>query len=198
MLAKINTYHYDPLLAKACNPDDPVTHTFASAINLVRSSTRLSGRLTFGLDISAYKSLLDTYFPGTQAAYLVPVLNATNYSPSTASWDEFNDVLALLLEHRSDQGQETLWLAHAITACCMGDDHLWQDMGLNNRQELSDLLQRHFTTLFEKNTGKMRWKKFFYKQLCEQAGAYVCRSPSCSVCVEYNNCFSVEGEEKWQ
>lgn len=198
MLAKIDTYHYDPLLAIARNPDDPVTRTFAAAIHMARSSSRLAGRLTFGLDISAYKGLLDAYFLGAQAAYLIPVLNSAKYSPSTANWDEFNDVSALLLEHRSDQGQETHCLAYAITACCMGDDHLWQDMGLNTRQELSVLLQRHFTTLYEKNTGKMRWKKFFYKQLCERAGAYVCRSPSCAVCVEYKNCFAPEEEESWQ
>lgn len=199
MLAKIQVYpHYDPLLAYASSPSDPVTRTFAAAVNMARSSSRLAGRLTFGLGIGEYQSLIEAYFPGAKGAFLAPVLNAFKPSAPATHGDEFDDLLALLLGHRSDPGQVTMWLAYAITACCMGDDHLWQDMGLENRQELSDLLQRHFTALYDKNTRNMRWKKFFYKQLCEMAGAYVCRSPSCAVCVDYQNCFGSEEEGLWR
>lgn len=199
MLAKIDTYqHYDPLLVHAREPSDPATQTFAAAINMVRSSSRLAGRLTFGLQINEYKSLIETYFPGAKEAFLSPVLDAFKYTVQTSHGDEFDDVLALLLEYRSNTGPETTWLAYAVSACCLGDDHLWQDMGLNSRQALSGLLHQHFTTLYEKNTGNMRWKKFFYKQLCEKAGAYVCRSPSCSVCIDYQNCFGSEEEGVWQ
>ncbi|MFA5985623.1 MAG: nitrogen fixation protein NifQ [Methylococcaceae bacterium] len=196
MLAKIDTYHYDPLLAYARTPDDPITRTFAAAINMARSSSRLAGRNTFGLALNDYKLLIEQYFPGAQTAYLTPVLNAANKARAqTAPGDEFDDLSALLLDHRNDDGQTTSWLVYAITACCMGDDHLWQDMGLVNRQQLSDLFQQYFSTLHAKNTAKMRWKKFLYKQLCERGGVYVCRSPSCSVCVEYQNCFGSEEEE---
>lgn len=198
MLAKIDASYYDPLLAYARTPGNPVTRTFAAAINMVRSSSRLAGRRTFGLDINDYKLLLDTYFPGAGSAYLPQVVNAVKANESTVASDEFDELLALLLKHRTDTGSEMTWLAYAITACCMGDDHLWQDMGLENRQQLSDLLQRHFPILYYKNTGNMRWKKFFYKQLCEQAGAYVCRAPSCSVCVDYQNCYGSEEEGVWQ
>jgi nitrogen fixation protein NifQ len=198
MLAKIDAYqHYDPLLVHARAPSDPVTQTFAAAISLVRSSSRLAGRLTFGLDLNEYKSLIESYFPGAQGAFLTPVLNAFKHVVPAAHGDEFDDLLALLLEHRSNAGSETTWLAYAVTACCMGDDHLWQDMGLDNRQQLSELLEQHFPVLYAKNTRNMRWKKFFYKQLCEKAGAYVCRAPSCSVCVDYQNCYGSEEEGLW-
>ena len=196
MSAQTDTIYYDPLLAFAVSPDDPVTRTFASAINLVRSSSRLAGRRTFGLDINAYKRLLETYFPGAGSTY-VPVVNAVKTGASDTA-DEFDELLALLLKHRSDSCFETTWLAYAITACCMADDHLWQDMGLDNRQQLSDMLQQRFPVLYYKNTANMRWKKFFYKQLCEQAGVYVCRAPSCSVCVDYQNCYGSEEEGLWQ
>lgn len=198
MLAKTHTANHDPLLAMAHDPDDPVIRTFVAAINIARSSSRLAGRPTFGLDINAFKSLLDTYFTGVGSAYLPQVINPINVGGSNAASDEFDELLALLLKHRSDTGTETTWLAYAVTACCMGDDHLWQDMGLDNRQQLSDLLQQRFQILFYKNTANMRWKKFFYKQLCEQAGAYVCRAPSCSVCVEYQKCYGSEEEGLWQ
>jgi nitrogen fixation protein NifQ len=190
---------YDPLLAHARKPGDSVTRAFASAIELARSSSRLAGRAGFGLDADEFGALLDRYFPGAEGAYLTPAFRAAlaRRAARRIETDEFEDLVALLLEHRSDDSRESRWLAHAIAACCMGDDHLWQDMGLPNRQALSDLLARHFPALFARNTGGMRWKKFFYKQLCEREGAFVCRSPSCAVCVEYANCFGPE-EGAWQ
>lgn len=199
MLANI-TRHYDPLMAYAQNPEDAATCTFASAIELARSSSRLSGRAGFGLDLPEFSAMLERYFPGAGNTYLTPALRAslTAGSAHRPEVDEFDDVVRLLLEHRIDDGEETRWLAHAIAACCMGDDHLWQDMGLPTRQALSDLLAQHFPTLFAKNTHTMRWKKFLYKQLCERDGAFVCRSPSCAVCVEYANCFGPEEDGAWQ
>jgi nitrogen fixation protein NifQ len=38
----------------------------------------------------------------------------------------------------------------------------------------------------------MKWKKFLYKQLCEEEGLYVCRAPSCQVCVDYERCYGSE------
>ena len=75
---------------------------------------------------------------------------------------------------------------------CLRDNHLWQDLRLANREELSLLLKKHFKTLFDKNTADMKWKKFFYKQICESEGFYLCKSPSCGVCVDYAKCFSPE------
>ncbi len=106
--------------------------------------------------------------------------------------DEFEDLVRLLLSHRNDSGTETDWVAHIVAYACLGENHLWQDMRLNNRKELSDLLKRHFKPLFDKNTHDMKWKKFFYKQLCEMEGIYVCKSPSCAVCVDYDKCFGPE------
>ncbi|BBA37392.1 nitrogen fixation protein nifQ [Methylocaldum marinum] len=192
---------YDPLMAYARDPEDSVTLTFVSAIELARSSSRLGGRPAFGLDEEAFRGLLNRYFPGAEDVYLTPAtkaaLAAANRGRRMAT-DEFEDLVVLLLEHRSEDSAESRWLAYAIAACCMGDDHLWQDMGLPDRQSLSDLLARHFSTLFARNTGGMRWKKFFYKQLCEREGAFVCRSPSCAECVEYSNCFGPEEDSAWQ
>ncbi len=205
--------HYDPLMGYARDPQDSVTRTFVSAIEMARSSSRLTGRAAFGLDADEFEGLLDRYFPGAASIYLTPALKASLFSPRSGEGenrglkpaptagpklDEFEDLVTLLLEHRGDDSRESRWLAYAIAACCMGDDHLWQDMGLPDRKALSDLLARRFPALFARNTGGMRWKKFFYKQLCERDGAFVCRSPSCAECVEYSNCFGPEEESAWQ
>lgn len=83
-------------------------------------------------------------------------------------------------------------MAEIIAAGCMGSDHLWQDLGLRQRTELSLLMAHNFPALAEKNRHDMKWKRFLYKQLCETEGIYTCRSPSCEVCVDYHACFGPE------
>lgn len=187
-----------PLLGRARDAGDPLALAFASAIDQARSSSRLAGRPGFGLAADEFRALLDRYFPGAAPAYLSPAFRAARGGDRRAETDEFDDLVRLLLEYRADDSEDSRWLAYAIAACCMGDDHLWQDMGLPNRQVLSDLLARWFPGLHARNTGGMRWKKFLYKQLCEREGVFVCRSPSCAVCVEYSNCFGPEEESSWQ
>ncbi|MHB1299960.1 MAG: nitrogen fixation protein NifQ [Burkholderiales bacterium] len=104
--------------------------------------------------------------------------------------DEYDDLLALLLDHASSIEAEEL--AREIATACLGDNHLWQDLGLSDRQRLSEMLDEHFHTLFLKNVANMKWKKFFYKQLCERMEVNACRSPSCAVCRDYDNCFGPE------
>ena len=67
-------------------------------------------------------------------------------------------------------------MAWRVALASLGNNHLWQDMGLASRAELSELLGRHFPGLVAKNTGNMKWKKFFYRQLCEREGLSICRS----------------------
>ena len=110
----------------------------------------------------------------------------------SARVDEYEDILGLLLDHRSRMGQATEAVARWVAESCLGGNHLWQDMGLPSRNELSGLLACHFRPLFEKNTDDMKWKKFFYKQICEREGFKLCKSPSCGVCVDYGKCFGPE------
>lgn len=105
---------------------------------------------------------------------------------------EYHDLLQLLLDHAVARDAHRLALARWLALSCLGDNHLWQDLGLAERPALTVLLQTHFPALRAKNAGNMRWKKFFYRQLCAQDGGFVCRSPSCSECSEYRECFGPE------
>ena len=98
----------------------------------------------------------------------------------------------LLLQHAVSDDEETRWMAEVLVAGCMGGDHLWQDLGLWSRKDLTRLLQNNFPALAAKNDKDMKWKKFLYKQLCVAEGIYVCRSPSCEVCPDYSDCFGPE------
>lgn len=107
---------------------------------------------------------------------------------------EHEDLRILFLEHTLDGINEKTaeWVADILVAGCMGGDHLWQDLGLWSRNDLTALIRSAFAPLADKNTQDMKWKKFFYKQLCVREGVYACRAPSCQVCVDYSNCFGPE------
>ena len=113
-------------------------------------------------------------------------------------------LLAELLAMREQECQELeQWLtgyqqpdaapmARLIAVASMGFNHLWQDLGLDSRQSLRELMQCCFPELVAMNSQNMRWKKFFYRQQCALGGNYVCRAPSCDECVERASCFAPE------
>lgn len=141
-----------------------------------------------GLSREAYRAMFLKHFPGIQwhedPARQGPV--------DFERMPERDDLIKLMLDARAGVDDSEVWLAEIIAAACLGMDHLWQDLGLWSRSELSELMQRNFPTLAARNDRNMKWKKFLYKQLCEQQGIYVCRAPSCDVCSDYHVCFGPE------
>jgi nitrogen fixation protein NifQ len=107
--------------------------------------------------------------------------------------DEVDDLVALLLDHAPAGADGDLReLAERVAVGCLGDNHLWQDLQLPSRRELSALFDRWFPALATKNRGDMKWKKFLYKQLCDREAVRVCVAPSCEVCADYAKCFGPE------
>ena len=140
-----------------------------------------------GLPLSDFLDLMDRHFPG--------VWIATTELPMAGSFEreeERQELYRLLLTYRANEDPSESWIAHMVAAGYMGADHLWQDMGLWSRRDLSALLQGNFPDLAARNDRDMKWKKFLYKQLCQEEGIYTCRSPSCEVCVDYASCFAPE------
>lgn len=148
------------------------------------------GSLPVGLGLSpdAYAALKARHFPG---AFLPPL-----HRPPPV-WDarlleEKGELIALLADHRAGRDRSEAWMSVIVATGCMANDHLWQDLGLWSRRDLSELMARNFPTLAAKNDRDMKWKKFLYKQLCEREGVYLCRAPSCAVCCDYAKCFGPE------
>ncbi len=142
----------------------------------------------FGLGGEAFAQMLMYHFPGLQPASL----NMPGRDSDVQRDDECNEVFNLLHGYRANQTESEIWMAKIVAIACQGQDHLWQDMGLWSRNQLSELLIRNFPELAAKNVKNMKWKKFIYKQLCITEGIYTCRAPSCEVCADYNNCFGPE------
>jgi nitrogen fixation protein NifQ len=136
-----------------------------------------------GLGEAVFQHLLDKYFPG----FAFP---GTRRQPEVIP--EWDDLQKLLLEHRARKSPSELLIANIVASACAGRDHLWQDLGLLNRDELSQLMWLNFPALASLNTGDMKWKKFLYRQFCSREGIYVCPAPSCGQCQEYAKCFGPE------
>jgi nitrogen fixation protein NifQ len=105
---------------------------------------------------------------------------------------EKQDLEQLLRKYAATSNEETEWLITIIVAACLGSDHLWHDLGLWSRKDLSAMLKHNFPEMAARNSKDMKWKKFLYKQLCEAEGLYLCRAPSCEVCQDYPACFGPE------
>ncbi|MBC7859961.1 MAG: nitrogen fixation protein NifQ [Burkholderiaceae bacterium] len=180
---------YVELIEAALHPDHVVTLAFAGVIALAPQREAPYDVAIAGLDGKAMAALRERYFPDLPFGFDADSLWREE---AHDAFDEFDDLLAMLLENRSFDDQESLWLAHALATASMGQNHLWQDLGLPNRATLSWLMKHHFTSLAERNTGNMKWKKFFYRQLCERADLFVCKSPNCRACNDYAQCFNIE------
>lgn len=141
-----------------------------------------------GLSEGQFAQLLSEHFSGYPLEPEATSGQVTDFSRML----EKQDMEQLLRQFAIKQDAETECLIAIIVAACLGSDHLWQDLGLWSRKELSAMLSFNFPELAGRNSKDMKWKKFLYKQLCEAEGLYVCRAPSCEVCKDYPQCFGPE------
>lgn len=141
-----------------------------------------------GLTEDEFNKMLIRHFPRHHQPVVAPQRDMMDEQRD----DEREEVLQLFLQHRAGLSETEEWIAKIVTAACQGQDHLWQDLGVWSRQDLSNLLWLNFPELARKNDKDMKWKKFVYKQLCITEGIYTCRAPSCEVCADYDNCFGPE------
>jgi nitrogen fixation protein NifQ len=164
-------------------------HALASII-AVAAAQGSAVHAHLGLSPAELRALLDRRFPGAGDLFC-----ACEAERPYADDDEIAMVRELLLARRSTEGEESQWLAAMIARRAVEPNHLWEDLGLRNRAELSRLLLRHFAPLAEQNTRNMRWKRFFYRMLCEADGMVLCTTPVCSECKDFDLCFGEETGE---
>lgn len=158
----------------------------AMALSARLGNSALGGWM--GLSAADFRKLMRRHFPGAK----IPMgVRSGLHRPKTRSL-EWGELRQLLLRHRAGRDLSERFMAEIVCTACLGSDHLWQDLGLFDRTELSALMQRNFPTLAARNDRDMKWKKFLYKQLCIAEGIYVCRAPSCEACTEYDVCFGPE------
>lgn len=140
-----------------------------------------------GLNPLELQELLRAFFPWAR----LPVSEVAETPPPPGN----AELLELLLSHVPQDGQghpqpAALWLAKCLAARAAHPGHLWVNLGLFERPQLSAAIARHLPSLAAANHQGMRWKRFLFRELCQRSGHLLCKSPNCGVCSDYALCFA--------
>lgn len=182
----------------ACDAFD--AHVLASVIALAMDEA--NGRQAtiieaIGLEHAALIELVAQVFP--HARMLMDVLihsGSVVASPcALVRTDDERCLGELLLRYSTARNPMQYRLASIIARRALRPNHLWQDLGLRDRGELSHLMIRHFRPLAERNAVDMKWKKFLYRMICRDEGYRLCTAPSCAECDDFSGCFGDESGE---
>lgn len=187
-LIPLNRTVYDRLMAASGRVGDEDRHVLASVIALALAEGEKPLPEAVGLEGTTLARLLDAAFPGAFA----PGELAPPGGGAGEDAIEEPDYRQLLLDGRATGAEIEDWLASIVARRSLRPEHLWVSLGLRNRQELSDMLHRHFPAVAARNARHMRWKKFFYREMCQAEGVYVCKSPVCDVCPDFGHCYGGE------
>ncbi len=140
-----------------------------------------------GLTPESFRMMMQRFFPGFELPPLPERSDAWRQM-----MPEIGELEALFAEFAVDADPQRAWIASIIIAGSAGHHHLWHDLGLFSRADLSDMIRENFPRLAEKNDRDMKWKKFIYKQLCEREGIIACPAPTCDACADFAICFAPE------
>ncbi|MFG1358658.1 nitrogen fixation protein NifQ [Xanthobacter pseudotagetidis] len=180
----------DTPTASACDPFD--RHVVAAILSLALAEADAGGSALAGLGMErgALLALVGEMFP-EKVGYI-----AERVREDAVDVDEeernIRDILAM---YASSAGSLERGLVCLIARRARAPHHLWQDLGLRNRGELSELMARHFAPLKRKNSNDMKWKKFLYRMVCGSAGFTLCTAPVCAECDDFHACFGAEDGE---
>lgn len=158
-----------------------------AADDVERGNGALSTRC--GLASRELRALFVMLFPGALA-----VLEGLDL-PDPAISDEESQLRDILFMNSAEASTLERLLAYMIARRCLAPNHLWQDLGLGHRGELTKLMRRHFPRLAERNDRDMKWKKFFYRMMCSSTGFSLCVAPTCGECDDFELCFGTEDGE---
>lgn len=183
------------LMDHATDADAPEIQAMAGVLATAWERHGLGQLPLTGLGGRSTRHLLARWFPGLDVHLGMDwrlLAGADRIEPRA---DEIEELVALLAEGAAPvhaQRQEAVWVAHALAQASLGEDHLWQDLHLPSRRQLSALMSQWFPSIAARNDRDMKWKKFLYRQLCDRAGLSICRAPSCGVCSDYAVCYGSE------
>jgi nitrogen fixation protein NifQ len=210
-LAEVSRAAAADLLAVARQPGHPDSIFFARA---VAHCVALGNVGRSGLTRDELNDLLRQFFPGAagllRPPHAAPKPPADNVvwpvlakqladyrldAPAPQARTFTREVSVLLRAHCVSGSDASCWVIRLIARACLRPDHLWRDLGLSGRDEVSALLQRYFPALVARNTLDLRWKKFLAHAVCEQTGAEPAPAPGCGACDEYGNCYRSPKEQ---
>jgi nitrogen fixation protein NifQ len=149
-----------------------------------------------GLSPAELHDLLDYLFPGSLTGHDT-ALSALReqyaaYVGRGASDPQpgFTLLIRVLLDAYRAPGPDTSpWVSSILAHACLRPDHLWRDLGLSGREDITVLLARHYPGLVSRNVDNLRWKKFLAYSAREHAGLPEAAAPGCSDCEDSGFCY---------
>lgn len=184
------SYLYQSCQDSVCDSLDQ--HVLTSIFTIAAAECSKSRSLADGLGIggSELRLHIEKLFPDS-----LPLLSSLNLELNGTATEEEECLRELLLRSRSSSVAFHSLLVFLVARRAMHPNHLWQDLGLRNRSELTALMLRHFTPLALRNKQDMKWKKFFYRIICREDDFRMCTAPCCAECDDFQKCFGEETGE---
>jgi len=173
-----------------CDPFDGHVLACIFAAGVDECNTGGSFTDAIGICGASLRRNIDKYFPGT-----LERLEGFRLDVEPVVSENERCLRELLWRFRTAPSPLNSLLTFLVARRATRANHLWQDLGLANRGELSRLMIRHFCALARRNDQDMKWKKFFYRMICGDEGFSMCLAPSCSECSDIDHCFGEESGE---
>jgi nitrogen fixation protein NifQ len=168
-------------------------HVVASILAISFIEAKAEGRAleaAAGLAGGELRDLIALFFPNA-AGWLAPFEGQREI----VRGDDEACLVDLLERWTTSRSRFEITLARMIGRRAQRPNHLWQDLGLRDRRELSELMKRYFRPLALRNSADMKWKKFLYRMICADASYTLCTAPSCGECDDFYQCFGEETGE---
>ncbi|RQH07127.1 nitrogen fixation protein NifQ [Paraburkholderia dinghuensis] len=172
------------MLAHAVDPTAPDTITFARLIGAKAQSNEM---LLLGLGRDELSALIARHFPRGLSDTVLPTTMV--WSPHRLFVSE---LCALLLQHdrtAATNPADSRCLATIIATACLRPDHLWRDLGLSGRDDVTNIFERHYPDLIERNVNGLRWKKFLPQEVALANGRAITFAPGCPGCEDFQHCY---------
>jgi nitrogen fixation protein NifQ len=164
-------------------------HVVASVVSIALLETQTGSSLVeaTGLDPAELKELAQLCFPHAE-----PVFSRIDPNEQLTRAVDESCLQDLLFRGSNERSRLEYFLSCLVARRAQRPHHLWQDLGLRQRRELSWLMQAHFEPVAARNTQNLRWKKFLYRLICRDEGFAICPAPSCEECDDAQGCFGEE------
>ena len=184
------TYLIKANAVTACDSFDG--HVLACVFAAAVDECHAGGSFTDALGICglALRRNIERYFPRT-----LEHLEMFNLDVEPTVNEDEKCLRELLWRFRTTSSPINSLMNFLVARRATRPTHLWQDLGLANRGELSRIMLRHFAALARRNDQDMKWKKFFYRMICRDDGFSLCAAPCCSECGDFDACFGSESGE---
>lgn len=191
--AAIPAQRFARALLRHAPPGHPDAGFFATVIG---TSLALGDLARSGLAPAELRELVGHLFPGALAGHDSVLSALRDQYPAYADrglgdpQPGFTLLMRVLLDaYRAPEPDTTQWVGSVLAHACLRPDHLWRDLGLSGREDITLLLARHYPGLVARNVRNLRWKKFLAYSACEHAGLPPTAAPGCPGCEDHGVCY---------